>query len=323
MNSNENLKPAFPELSNDDQWNAFVVENRPAIWKRPMAYTLDFPLVLLTAAIVSALTNLSEWDAMLGGVLCFIIASFIYSTIFEFTPLKTTPGKWMMGLTVFSSKGNKLSPKTIFLRSFLRLFNYCFGGIPYLLSIFSKSNQAYFDELTRTATLPKRTVFPDNSCYQDDINSKKRKLIISGMSLIIIIFTCAFFYTSFSVLAFRNHIGSAIDQLSDAQRYIESFSMKNGRYPYKNEFESESPINISHNLIDSTEYMGKGGLIKITFKKDSILHRYMLTMVPVVGIDKKDRDKFNWYCISTTGYPASFFPKQCPQLTMSIMKLIE
>ena len=102
--------------------------------------------------------------------LCIIIAAF-YHVVFETSPLRSTPGKALLGMTVVKSSGATLTIKDSIIRfavSFLSSALLCAG---YLLALFTQKKQTLHDFIADTVVI--RESAAENNFWQIFVNQCK------------------------------------------------------------------------------------------------------------------------------------------------------
>ena len=115
-------------------------------------------VAVLIDAVICALPAL-----LLSGVLSFIAAPliwFLYGPVFESSPLKATIGKKLMGVTVTSMDGNRLSFGAAALRNAVKTVSTAFLFLPWFLALFTDKKQAVHDLVTDSRVIYGRVELP-------------------------------------------------------------------------------------------------------------------------------------------------------------------
>lgn len=102
--------------------------------------------------------------------LCLLIAAY-YHVVFEVSPLRATPGKALMKISVVKSNGSKLTIKDSVIRfavSFLSSALLCIG---YLLALFTEKKQTFHDFVADTVVIDE--VFAENNFWQIFVDQSK------------------------------------------------------------------------------------------------------------------------------------------------------
>lgn len=134
----------WPVPEEDD----FSKYDRPRITSRFTAFTADFSVLAISAYAMAGAYGpmmkkiIPNWVAF---TFVFLIAFFLYSVLFEASPLRGTPGKRLMGYVVVDTKGNRLSFWRVLARNLLRPVSFLTGG--FMMMLFSPEKQMLHDKI--------------------------------------------------------------------------------------------------------------------------------------------------------------------------------
>jgi len=134
----------WPQPEEDD----FSKYERPRLTTRLVAFTSDVMVLGISAyAMYGAYENIlrkimPHWTIC---VLLFIVVFFVYSVLFEASPLRGTPGKRLMGYVVVDTKGKRLSFWRVVARNLLRPVSFVTGG--FMMMLFSPDGQMLHDKI--------------------------------------------------------------------------------------------------------------------------------------------------------------------------------
>ncbi len=104
-------------------------------WIRFAAMIVDVIIMFIPAIAINAAIP------YVGSFLC----SVMYYPIFEASPLKATPGKIIMGLSVVNATGGQVTFKQAFIRYFMKTVSALILGIGYLMNLFTEKKQTLHD----------------------------------------------------------------------------------------------------------------------------------------------------------------------------------
>ena len=124
-------------------------------WKRFLACLLDgfFIWMICLITIIPYLVT----------PLCIVIAAF-YHVVFETSPLRSTPGKALLKMSVVKSNGSQLTIKDSLIRfvmTFISSALLCFG---YLMALFTDKKQTLHDFVADTIVI--QETFAENNFWQ-------------------------------------------------------------------------------------------------------------------------------------------------------------
>ncbi len=104
-------------------------------WIRFIAMIVDVLIMFIPAIAINAAIP------YVGSFLC----SVMYYPIFEASPLKATPGKIIMGLSVVNATGGQITFKQSFIRYFMKTVSAVIMGIGYFMNLFTAKRQTLHD----------------------------------------------------------------------------------------------------------------------------------------------------------------------------------
>ncbi len=104
-------------------------------WIRFAAMIVDVVIMFIPAIAINAAIP------YVGSFLC----SVMYYPIFEASPLKATPGKIIMGLSVVNAAGGQITFKQSFIRYFMKTVSALILGIGYFMNLFTEKKQTLHD----------------------------------------------------------------------------------------------------------------------------------------------------------------------------------
>jgi uncharacterized RDD family membrane protein YckC len=123
-------------------------------WRRAVAFFFDFLIMLIPLVLINAL---------LPYVGSFLLALF-YKPIFEASPMKSTPGKAMMGLTVLSETGDRITLKQAYIRYFCSIISGFIMCVGYLMNLFTAKRQTLHDMVAEVVVVKQNP--PDLNYFQ-------------------------------------------------------------------------------------------------------------------------------------------------------------
>lgn len=112
-------------------------------WRRFVASFLDGLIILIPAWIIGMLIP------YVGG----IILGLLYKPVFEASVMKATPGKAMMGMTVLSESGERLTLKQAYIRYFCSILSGLVLCIGYLMNLFTAKRQTLHDMIAESVVI--------------------------------------------------------------------------------------------------------------------------------------------------------------------------
>jgi len=130
-------------------------------WMRAIALLIDGILVIggplwildyflereiLTLEAIRSLTA-AEWGIF---ALIALSSAWIYSAVFECSPLQATPGKRWVGLVVISTAGGRIPFATAALRSLAKVGSAGMGFVGFFLAAFTPQKQTFHDMMAHT-----------------------------------------------------------------------------------------------------------------------------------------------------------------------------
>lgn len=123
-------------------------------WRRFVASFLDGLIMLIPAWLLGMLVP------YVGG----IILGLLYKPVFEASALKATPGKAMMGMTVLSESGQRLTLKQAYIRYFCSILSGLVLGIGYFMNLFTAKRQTLHDMIAECVVVNQEP--PDLNYFQ-------------------------------------------------------------------------------------------------------------------------------------------------------------
>lgn len=143
--------------------------NYAGFWRRFAASVIDGVIVWIPAILLNYLVP------FVGG----FIVSLFYKPIFESSTMMATPGKSIMGLTVVSEKGERLTLQQAYIRFFCSLLSAFVLMIGYLMNLFTSKKQTLHDMIAETVVINQK---PPEMNYFDVWTAQMKNLIsrISG-----------------------------------------------------------------------------------------------------------------------------------------------
>ena len=145
------------------------MNNYAGFWRRFAASVIDAIIVWIPAIVLNYLVP------FVGG----FIVSLFYKPIFESSAMMATPGKSIMGLTVVSEKGERLTLQQAYIRFFCSLLSAFVLMIGYLMNLFTAKRQTLHDMIAESVVINQR---PPEMNYFDAWTAQMKNLInrISG-----------------------------------------------------------------------------------------------------------------------------------------------
>ena len=145
------------------------MNNYAGFWRRFAASAIDAIIVCIPAIALNYLVP------FVGG----FIVSLFYKPIFESSAMMATPGKSIMGLTVVSEKGERLTLQQAYIRFFCSFLSAFVLMIGYLMSLFTVKRQTLHDVIAESIVINQR---PPDLNYFDAWSTQMKNLInrISG-----------------------------------------------------------------------------------------------------------------------------------------------
>ena len=122
------------------------------LWKRLAALVVDAALSGLLIGLVLKLLHIG--NGLVEVPLAYMIYV-LYGTAFEVSPMQATPGKWLMGIRVISSKGKNMDLTFGFLRNFTKIFSFL-TIIGAFLALFNDGRQTVHDLFGRDFVINRR-----------------------------------------------------------------------------------------------------------------------------------------------------------------------
>jgi len=116
-------------------------------WRRFAASLIDGVILWIPAFVLNSLIP------FIGG----FVVSLFYKPIFESSPMMATPGKSIMGLTVVSEKGERLSLQQAYIRFFCSFLSAIVLMIGYLMNLFTAKRQTLHDMIAETVVINQRS----------------------------------------------------------------------------------------------------------------------------------------------------------------------
>jgi len=144
------------------------MNNYAGFWRRYAASLIDAVIIIVPALVLNYVVP------VVGG---FIISLF-YKPIFESSVMMATPGKSIMGLTVVSEKGERLTLQQAYIRFFCSLLSAFVLMIGYLMSLFTAKRQTLHDMIAESIVINQR--LPEMNYF--DVWTAQMKNLISRIS---------------------------------------------------------------------------------------------------------------------------------------------
>lgn len=130
--------------------------NYSGFWRRFVAMAIDSLILAIPSLLFTGLTR-SYVTSMIVGA----ISGFLYYPIFESSIMSATPGKALMGMTVVTVAGERISYKTAVIRFFCRYLSLVLLYVGYLMQPFTEKKQTLHDMISGTVVVDYKS---------DDIN---------------------------------------------------------------------------------------------------------------------------------------------------------
>jgi uncharacterized RDD family membrane protein YckC len=132
-------------------------------WKRFVALVIDTIVFFIILAILMIVPFFPH-------LLAVILAGY-YHVVFETSPLRATPGKALMKLSVVKSDGRQLTIKDSCIRYVLSFFSGMFVCLGYLISLFTDKKQTFHDMMADTVVIEE--VFAEHNFWQIFVSQSK------------------------------------------------------------------------------------------------------------------------------------------------------
>lgn len=122
--------------------------NYTGFWRRFLALGIDSLILALPSLLFSGMSRSIATSMFAGAVL-----GFFYYPIFESSIMSATPGKALMGMTVVTVAGERISYKTAVLRWVCRYLSLVLCYIGYLIQPFTEKKQTLHDIISGTVVV--------------------------------------------------------------------------------------------------------------------------------------------------------------------------
>lgn len=133
-----------------------------SLWRRAAAAIID-------GIILSAISTLCVRVVFLFP-LAFIL-HFFYKPIFESSPARATPGKYLAEISVCRSNGDRLSLKDAYIRYFSSWLSGIILGLGYFVALFNNKKQTLHDIMADTVVIDQ--VYENAGLWTEWVNQMK------------------------------------------------------------------------------------------------------------------------------------------------------
>ena len=113
-------------------------------WRRFLAFLLDGIFISIICVILIIPYFVSPLWVVVAG---------FYHVVFETSPLRATPGKALLKMSVVKSNGSKLTIKDSILRYIVSFLSSALFGIGYIMAIFNDKKQTLHDYIIDTVVV--------------------------------------------------------------------------------------------------------------------------------------------------------------------------
>ncbi len=121
-------------------------------WKRFLAFVIDGFIVFLISCVLIIPLYITPLSLILAT---------LYKVIFETSPLRSTPGKSIMGLAVVRANGSTMTVKDSIVRFAVSFISSMFLFIGYLISLFNEKKQTFHDMVAGTVVIEETFAAPN------------------------------------------------------------------------------------------------------------------------------------------------------------------
>lgn len=121
-------------------------------WKRFIALCIDVFIIFLISAVLIIPLYVSPLS---------LIVAALYKIIFETSPLRSTPGKAIMGLAVVRANGATMSVKDSVVRFAVTFISSMFLFLGYFISLFNDKKQTFHDMVAGTVVIEETFAAPN------------------------------------------------------------------------------------------------------------------------------------------------------------------
>lgn len=122
--------------------------NYSGFLRRFLASIIDSFILFIPSLFLGGSTQ-----SFLGGLGVGLVLGFIYYAIFESSVLSATPGKALLGMSVLSEAGERLTIKAASIRYFCRYISLAICYIGYIMQLFTSKRQTLHDLLSEAVVI--------------------------------------------------------------------------------------------------------------------------------------------------------------------------